>query len=79
MDKLYEALYDAAEVWAAITMKPYHDSRAVPDELVALCLAMGNIAMAKRPRIVNQSEQLRFMAVFGGQSSGINQRPFVKK
>ena len=35
-----QKLIEAAEVWVALCMKDYHDSRTVPDELVQLCVQL---------------------------------------
>ena len=43
MDKLVQELLDAASVVVGNLMKNYHDSRAVPDDLVGLCLAMMHV------------------------------------
>lgn len=41
--KAVKELLETADIWIDVNMKDYHDSRAVPDELVALCARLGDV------------------------------------
>ena len=53
MDKLVQELLDAASVVVGNLMKNYHDSRAVPDDLVELCLAIMHVEKSQEKSTAN--------------------------